>query len=144
MVGRKGVGLCRICPDSSRTRTKTSRGDTTLPKYLNLDHMLDNCKTSPWLRIKKKQRYEEMALGNFIRYMFIYIHAHIHKCVYIKHVQNIYTCFIYIYTYALYTYMCVCICFINMYVYVFKIFKEMGIVTHIFNLSTQKQKQAGL
>lgn len=31
-----------------------------------------------------------------------------------------------------------------MYVYVFKIFKEMGIVTHIFNLSTQKQKQAGL
>lgn len=44
----------------------------------------------------------------------------------------------------MYTYMCVCICFINMYVYVFKIFKEMGIVTHIFNLNTQKQKQAGL
>lgn len=40
--------------------------------------------------------------------------------------------------------MCVCICLINMYVYVFKIFKEMGIVTPIFNPSTQKQKQAGL
>lgn len=62
--------------------------DTILPKYLNLDRMLDNYKTLPWLKIKKnKQSYEEMALGNFIRYMFIYIHAHIHKAyVYIKHV----------------------------------------------------------
>lgn len=74
--------------------------------------------------------------------MHIYIHTHTHKaCVYKACIKHIYMLH---YTYALYTYICVCICFINMYVYVFKIFKEMGVVTHIFNLSTPKQKQAGI